>query len=30
MLKEGIQGIDWDILGNNLKQEGIDYENKGK
>ena len=27
MLKEGIQGIDWDILGNNLIQEGIDNEN---
>jgi len=30
MLKEGVQGIDWGIFGNNLKQEGIDYEDKGK
>ncbi|NOY48467.1 MAG: hypothetical protein GXO84_09815 [Chlorobi bacterium] len=29
MLKEGVQGEDWDILGNNLKAEGIKYENKG-
>jgi len=29
MMKNGIQGEDWDILGNNLIQEGIEYEDKG-
>lgn len=29
MTKEGTQGTDWDILGNNLTIEGIKYENKG-
>ena len=29
MAKEGTQGTDWDILGNNLVKEGIKYENKG-
>lgn len=29
MMKNGIQGEDWDILGNNLVKEGIEYENKG-
>lgn len=29
MMKEGTQGIDWDILGNNLVEEGLKYENKG-
>ena len=27
--KGGLVGEDWDILGNNLKQDGIDYANKG-
>lgn len=29
MMKNGIQGEDWDILGNNLAIEGMQYENKG-
>jgi hypothetical protein len=29
MMKEGMQGVDWDILGNKLEKEGIGYENKG-
>lgn len=28
MMKNGIQGEDWDILGNNLEQEGIEYDGK--
>ncbi|WP_271768767.1 hypothetical protein [Aquimarina algiphila] len=24
--KEGLYGTDWDILGNNLKQNGVDYD----
>lgn len=29
MMKEGMQGEDWDILGNNLIEEGKKHENKG-
>ena len=29
MMKKGAQGMDWDILGNNLAIEGIKYEGKG-
>jgi len=28
MMKEGMQGIDWDILGNNLAKDGEAHENK--
>lgn len=28
--KEGLVNEDWDIIGNNLKQEGLNYENKSK
>ncbi|MFH6767475.1 hypothetical protein V8G56_01910 [Gaetbulibacter aquiaggeris] len=28
--KEGLNDTEWDLLGNNLKQEGIDYESKNK
>jgi hypothetical protein len=28
--KEGLNDTEWDLLGNNLKQEGIDYEDKSK
>jgi hypothetical protein len=26
--KEGLDGTEWDLLGNNLEEEGIDYESK--
>ena len=29
MMKQGMQGEDWDILGNHLTKEGIKYEDKG-
>lgn len=28
--KKGLDGTEWDLLGNNFEQEGLDYESKSK